>query len=568
MKDQQNLNILRHSTAHLLNQAIAELFPDTKPTIGPATPTGFFYDFLPTKNFTNDMLPLIEERMHEIAQRDCPIVGGQVPKTEARALYADNPFKLELIDGIEGDTVGIYHQGPFFDLCKGGHVKSLGEIKYFKLTGISGSYWRADRNGIALQRISGIVFATQEEFDAHFAELEEAKKSDHRHLGQQLDLFSFHDESPGNVFFHDKGTKIFNTLVAYSRHMQSDDYQEIRTPILNNESLYKTSGHYDNYHDHAYVTTLEETNYWIRPMNCPSCILLYKERPHSYRELPLRIAEYGLCHRYELSGVLHGLFRVRSFTQDDAHILCTTEQMEDEVVRALSLAITMYGRFGFEKIHWAVSTRPEKYIGELPLWELATKTLQNALEKLNLPFTIQDGEGAFYGPKIELKVEDRMGRLWQCGTIQVDFNQPERFNLSYIQADQTRAQPIMLHRAIYGSIERFLGIVLEHYKGQLPFWLAPVQAKILTITDDQKEYAHFVAKALKKIGIRTEVSSSSDPISGQIKEAQLRYIPWMVIVGKREMTQNTATIRYLDGKQESGINLEELCTRAQKENSF
>jgi threonyl-tRNA synthetase len=564
-----DIMVLRHSAAHLLAHAVMELYPGTLPTIGPATATGFFYDFLPSKNFTQKDLPLIEERMHEIAKKNHPIVGGQVPKAQAAELYKNNQFKLELIEGIEGDTVGIYHQGDFFDLCKGGHITSLGEIKYFKLTGISGSYWRADRNGIALQRISGVVFFTQQEMDDYFKDLEEAKKSDHRHLGQQLDLFTFHDEAPGSVFFHDKGVKLFNTLVAYSRYMQQDDYQEIRTPILNNESLYKISGHYDNYHHHAYVTAVEDTNYWIRPMNCPSCVLLFAQRPRSYRELPLRISEYGLCHRFELSGVLHGLFRVRSFTQDDAHIFCSLEQMAQEAIKVLQLAITMYNKFGFEKIKWAVSTRPEKYIGDERAWEIATKTLKDALETLDCNYIVQEGEGAFYGPKIEIKIEDRMGREWQCGTLQVDFNMPQRFDLSYIQADQQRAQPVMLHRAIYGSIERFLGILIEHYKGHFPFFLAPVQCMVLTITDDQKTYAHDIARLLeKRAKIRVKVNTSSDPISGQIKDAQLMGIPWMLVLGKKEVANNTITIRYLDGKQEFNIDHETLIERALKANEF
>ncbi len=565
----QDSMILRHSAAHLLAHAISELYPTTKPTIGPATPTGFFYDFLPTTNFVLKDLPLIEQRMHEIADKNYAIIGGQVPKEQAYALYKNNEFKTELIDGIQGDTVGIYHQGNFFDLCKGGHVGSLGQIKYFKLTGISGSYWRADRNGIALQRISGVVFSTQEEMDHYFAELEQAKKSDHRYLGQHLDLFSFHEESPGSVFFHDNGTKIFNTLVAYSRYMQKDDYQEIRTPILNNESLYKISGHYDNYREHAYITTVEQTHYWVRPMNCPSCVLLFANKPRSYRELPLRISEYGLCHRFELSGVLHGLFRVRSFTQDDAHIFCSIEQLTDEAVKVLRLAMTMYEKFGFKKIHWAVSTRPEKYIGALEMWNTATQILKDALEQLNCPYIVQEGEGAFYGPKIEIKIEDRMSREWQCGTLQVDFNMPERFDLSYIQSDQQRTRPVMLHRAIYGSIERFFGILLEHYKGHFPFWLAPVQAIILTITDAQKDYAYDLAKKLEKYSmIRVKVNSSSDPISGQIKEAQLLAIPWMLILGKKEVDQNVVTIRYIDGKQEFNITHEQLIERANEANKF
>ncbi len=565
----QELEYLRHSAAHLLNQAVHELFPGTKPTIGPATETGFFYDFLPSKNFTLKDLPAIEERMRDLAKRNYPITGKQMPKDEARNMFADNSFKLELIDGIPGDTVGIYWQGPdFYDLCRGGHVASLGDIKYFKLTGISGAYWRADRSGQALQRISGVAFLTQEDMDNYFAAIEEAKKYDHRTLGQQLDLFSFHDEAPGSVFFHDKGVKLFNALIAYSRFMQQDDYQEIKTPIINNQSLYKISGHYDNYKENAFVLSVDDTDYWVRPMNCPSCVLIFGEKPHSYRELPMRIAEYGLVHRYELSGVLHGLFRVRSFTQDDAHIFSTIDQLEDEVVKVLQLTDTIYRRFGFANIKMALSTRPEKSIGSEDQWQKATDALSNALKRQGNSFVVQEGEGAFYGPKIEIKIEDRMGREWQCGTVQVDFNMPERFHLDYIKSDQSKSTPVIIHRAIYGSIERFLGIITEHYKGQFPFWIAPEQIRILTITNEQKEYAHTLLIALKKAGIRATLDTSSDQIASQIKNAQLQYVPWMIVIGKKEVANNTVALRFLDGKQEFGLSLETILERAHKEATF
>lgn len=561
----QSLEHLRHSAAHLLNQAVHELFPDAKPTIGPATETGFFYDFQPSHNFTLKDLPIIEERMRDIAKRNYSITGKQVTKEEARHMFENNPFKLELIDAIPNETVGIYWQGPdFYDLCKGGHVANLGEVVHFKLTGISGSYWRADRNGIPLQRISGVAFLTQEEMDNYFAAIEEAKRYDHRTLGQQLDLFSFHEEAPGSVFFHDKGVKLFNTLVAYSRFMQQDDYQEIRTPLVNNQSLYVTSGHYDNYKENAFTLTVDDADYWIRPMNCPSCALVFSEKPHSYRELPMRIAEYGMCHRYELSGVLHGLFRVRTFTQDDAHIFCTASQIEDEVIKVLNLTRTIYNKFGFSAIKMALSTRPEKSIGSLELWEKATTALSNALNACGLTFVIQEGEGAFYGPKIEMKIEDRMGREWQCGTIQVDFNIPQRFNLEYIQSDQSKAAPVMIHRAIYGSIERFLGIITEHFKGQFPFWLAPEQIRILTITDEQKEYAQTIHQQLKKAGIRVTIDTSSDQISAQIKNAQVMYVPWMIVIGKKEVAHNSVALRYLDGKQEFGLSIEQVITKARE----
>jgi len=557
------LEQLRHSTAHLLAHAILELYPDTLLTIGPATEWGFFYDVQPiNRNFTQDNLPLIEKKMHEIAQRNYAITGKQVSKKEARALFAHNRFKLELIDTIPDETVGIYTQGNFSDLCRGGHVESLGEIQHFALTGISGSYWRADRNGIPLQRISGVAFPTQKELDNHFLALEEAKKYDHRTLGVQLDLFSFHDEAPGSVFFHDYGVTVFNELIAYSRSMQQEDYQEIKTPIINHESLYKISGHYDNYQENAFIIPIEKINYWVRPMNCPSCVLYYKERPHSYRELPLRIAEYGICHRYELSGVLHGLFRVRTFTMDDAHIFCTPEQLETEIIKVLELSLTMYRTFGFEKPKIALSTRPEKSLGTEEQWTQAITALKTALDYMRIPYAIQEGEGAFYGPKIEIKIEDRMGREWQCGTVQVDFNLPECFDLFYVASDQSRRKPVMIHRAILGSVERFFGILLEHYKGHLPFWLAPVQIRILTITDDQIDYAKDIYHALKKAKIRASLDISSDQISAKIKSAQLAHVPWMLIIGKKEKENNTIALRHSNGAQEFGLSLATIIERA------
>ncbi len=554
---------LRHSAAHLLAHAVSQLYPGTKMTIGPVTEHGFFYDFLPEKNFTIDDLPVIEKRMHELAKKNYAIEGGQVPKDQARSMYPDNQFKQELIDGIEGETVGIYHQGDFFDLCRGGHVETLGEIKYFKLTAVSGSYWRADRNGIPLQRISGVAFLTKESFDQHFQQIEEAKLYDHRLLGQQLDLFSFHEESAGGVFFHDKGNKVYNLLIAYSRHLQQDDYLEIKTPLLNHESLYVTSGHHANYKENAYEVMVEEAPHWVRPMNCPSCVLYFSERPHSYRELPMRIAEYGVCHRYELSGVLHGLFRVRSFTQDDAHIFCLPEQIEDEVVKVMELAQTLYASFGFDDLIIAVSTRPEKSMGTDAMWEIATAGLCSALDRLGLKYAMQPGEGAFYGPKIEIKIKDRLGREWQCGTVQVDPNMPHNFKLGVVQADQTKVEPVMIHRAIYGSIERFMGMLLEHTKGHLPFWLAPVQMTVLTITEQQSEGALQYQKMLKKAGFRVEVDDSNDKISAKIRRAQLSKIPMMLVVGAREIEQGQVTLRHVDGTQEAGLSIDALIAKAE-----
>jgi len=564
MEKNEQLHNVRHSAAHLLAHAVQQLFPEAKKTIGPVTETGFFYDFQPVKNFKEEDLEIIEKRMHELSEKNYPIVGGQVPKAQARELFKDNPFKLELIDGIEGETVGIYHQGDFFDLCKGGHTASTGDVKYFKLTGISGAYWRANRDGIPLQRITGIAFETKKDMDDYLKRLEDLKLYDHRLLGKQLDLFTFHDVAPGMPFFHNKGLIVFNKLIDYLRELQSHDYQEVRTPQIVNESLWRTSGHYDNYKENMYFTTVEETSFCVKPMNCPGSILMYQERPHSYRELPLRLAEFGLVHRFELSGVLHGMFRVRAFTQDDAHVYCTLDQIESEVINMLELAKKLYATFGFTNTKIALSTRPAKAIGDFEGWDQATEVIKRALDTFGMPYVIQEGEGAFYGPKIELKLHDALGREWQCGTVQVDLFQPINFDLEYIDSDQSRKKPVIIHRALYGSIERFFGILLEHFKGHLPFWLAPVQVRILTITDQQQAYAQEIYDLLIKSGIRVEIDRSGDQISAKIRKAQMEKLPWMLVLGQKEVDARTVTLRTADGKQQFGISIEDIVQRAEK----
>lgn len=564
MSDQpsQELYNIRHSAAHVLAQAVKELYPDTKVTIGPVTETGFFYDFLPTKNFKEEDLPLIEKKMRQLVKKNYKIEGDQVPKDEARKLYHDNEFKCEIIDQVEGDTVGIYYQGDFFDLCKGGHVVSIGKIKHFKLMSISGSYWRADRDGIALQRITGVAFETKEELEEHLQFIKDAKTYDHRRLGKELDLFSFHDEAPGMPFFHAKGMIVYNGLIDYLRNLLRKDYQEVRTPIILDESLWKRSGHYDFYKNNMYFTQIDDAVSCVKPMNCPGAVLLYKVRPRSYRELPLRLAEFGIDHRQELSGVLHGLFRVRAFTMDDAHVFCTIDQIEDEVGKMLELCEKVYKTFGFESISMAISTKPEKAMGSDADWETAISALTDAMSKRGIDFAIQEGEGAFYGPKIEVVIKDNMKREWQCGTIQIDFNMPINFELDYIASDQSKQRPVMIHRAIYGSLERFYGILLEHFKGRLPFWLAPVQARVLTITSNQDAYADDVLGKLKAHGLRAEADYSGDKISAQIRRAQMEKVPWMIVLGDKELEKGTVTLRDLDGKQEFDLSVEALLQRA------
>ena len=563
MSNENKLQILRHSAAHLLGHAVSQLFPDTKLTIGPATKTGFFYDFLPTKNFKLEDLPKIQERMLELAEQNLPLEHKQIPKAEARKLYKDNPFKLELIDQIPGDTVGLATQGDFYDLCRGGHVASTSMLKNFVLEGISGSYWRADRDNQPLQRISGTAFATPKELRLYLKHKLEAQKYDHRKLGKELDLFSFHEAGVGFPFFHAKGKKVTNLMVDYLRKLQEEaGYQEVSTPQMLSDKLWKKSGHYDHYKDNMFFSEIEKENYAVKPMNCPGMVLIYKSRPHSYRELPLRMAEFGLVHRYELSGVLHGLLRVRAFTMDDAHIFCTPEQIESEIQEVVKLTFKVLKKYGFEDIQVAVSTRPEKAMGSDELWEQATKALTNALDKEKISYKIQEGEGAFYGPKIEFKIKDSMDREWQCGTVQVDFFLPERFELAYTTSKGTKARPVMIHRAIYGSLERFFAILLEHYKGHLPFWLSPTQIRVIPISDEQMDYAKGVYEALKNEGFRVELETGSDPLSGKIKVAQLQKIPWMLIVGNKEVENKTITLRHHTGKQEFGKSIDEIISAA------
>lgn len=559
----KDIMALRHSAAHLLAHAVAELFPDTILTIGPATEEGFFYDMLPKRNFKEEDLPKIEARMKEIADRNLPLTHEPMAKDEARKLYKNNPYKLELIEGIPGDTVGIARQGNFYDLCKGGHVSTTGLLKNVKLTGISGSYWRADRSKQPLQRISGIVFFTAQDLAEYERKKEEAAKYDHRKIGKQLDLFSFHDEGVGFPFFHPKGKLVLNLMTAYMRKLQQENnYQEISTPTMLSDTLWKRSGHWAHYKDKMYFCDIDESVYAVKPMNCPGSILVYATRPRSYRELPLKLAEFGHVHRHELSGVLHGLMRVRAFTQDDAHIYCTPDQIEHEVITIVKIAYTMLNKFGFKDIDVTISTKPEDAMGDPALWDKATNALKGALDQLKIPFSISEGEGAFYGPKIEFRIKDSMGREWQCGTVQVDFFFPQNFDLEYIASSGQRERPVMIHQAIYGSLERFFAIILEHFKGHLPFWLSPVQIKILTITDAQKEYAQKVMNALKAQNLRVEMDETSDQISGKIKRAQEEKIPWMFVLGQKEVDNNTITLRHNDGKQEFGLSLDTVLQKA------
>jgi threonyl-tRNA synthetase len=562
-----DLKTLRHSAAHLLGHAVSELFPETMLTIGPATEEGFFYDFLPVTNFTEADLLRIEERMRVLAERNIPLTHEEISKVEARILYKNNPFKLELINNIPGDTVGLARQGDFYDLCKGGHVASTGQLKNFKLIGISGSYWRASKTNQPLQRISGTAFFSEQDLREFEERREEAQLYDHRRLGKQLDLFSFHEEGTGFPFFHPKGKLMVTTLTNFMRKLQIEHgYQEISTPMMLSDALWKQSGHYAHYKDNMYFCSIDEQRYAIKPMNCPGAILVYKTRPRSYKELPFKLSEFGHVHRHELSGVLHGLLRVRAFTQDDAHLFCMLNQVESEIVTILKIIKKVLSYFSFTNVQFAVSTRPQAALGTNDnAWEVATQALEKALSSADCTYTIKHGEGAFYGPKIEVSIEDCMRRSWQCGTVQVDFFLPENFDLSYVASSGLKERPVIIHQAIFGSLERFIAILLEHYKGHVPVWLAPVQARFLTVTDAQLPYAQDLFQKLKKMGLRAEVDVSGDPLSGKIRNAQQDKIPWMFIIGQKEAGSGTIALRYYDGKQEVGIDYETLVEKIKRE---
>lgn len=563
MKNKKDLSILRHSAAHLAAHALSELFPKAQLTLGPATEDGFFYDFYLEEPIKERDLPAIEARMKELSEKDLALTHEEISKDKARELYKNNPFKLELIDGIPGETVGLSRQGDFYDLCRGGHVSSTGEIKHFKLTGLAGSYWRASKDNAALQRVWGIAFFSQEDMDEYEKRKELAAKYDHRKLGKQLELFSFSEDGVGFPFFHPKGMRVINVFKDFMRNLYRQyGYEEVETPTMLSADLWRRSGHYDHYKDNMYFCFIDEREYAIKPMNCPGSFLIYNVRPRSYRELPLRLAEFGHVHRHELSGALHGLMRVRAFTQDDAHIFCAPDQIEAEIVKLLGMVKKVLGAYGFEKVFFALSTKPEKAMGSDELWQKAIHALANALKRVGIEYEVKEGDGAFYGPKIDFDIEDSMGRRWQCATIQLDFFQPDNFDLTYIAPSGKKERPVIIHRAIYGSLERFFGILLEHHKGRLPFFVSPVQARVLTITDEQKEYGESILNALFASGMRVDMDESSDPISGKIKSAQLEQIPWMLIIGKKEVANNTITLRSLDGKQEFGILLEDLLKRA------
>lgn len=538
------LRTLRHSASHVLAQAVKRLYPDVKLAIGPAIDNGFYYDFDSDVPFTPEILTELETQMKKIIKEGLKIERFTLGRKEALELMKDEPYKIELINDLPEDAeLSFYRQGEFTDLCAGPHVDNTRRVKAFKLLSCTGAYWRGSEKNKMLQRIYGTAFETRAELDSYIAAVEEAKKRDHRKLGRELGLFMLADEGPGFPFFLPKGMIVKNELINYWRELHTrENYLEISTPIILNRKLWETSGHWDHYKANMYTTLIDNEDYAIKPMNCPGGMLVYKSEPHSYRDLPMRVGELGIVHRHEKSGTLHGLMRVRCFTQDDAHIFMTEDQITDEIKGVVRLINEVYTQFGF-KYHVELSTMPENHIGELAEWEHATDALKKALDEMGLEYTINEGDGAFYGPKIDFHLEDSLGRTWQCGTIQLDFQLPQRFEAEYMGADGVKHRPIMIHRVVFGSIERFIGILIEHYAGAFPVWLAPVQAKLMTISDAQSDYAHKLLDSFKHAGIRAELDERNEKIGYKIREAQLQKIPYMLVIGDKEAEAGTVSVR-------------------------
>lgn len=554
-RDPEALEILRHSAAHVMAQAISRLYKDARLTIGPVVEDGFYYD-IDMKAISEDDFPKIEAEIKKIVKAKLPIRRKEVTKADALVFYGEEPYKLEIVSDLEDGTISFYEQGEFTDLCRGPHVPHTGFVKAIKLMKVSGAYWRADQTKAQLQRVYGTAFFDKKELKAHLHFLEEAKKRNHRKIGAAMDLFSFHEEAQGMPFFHPKGMVLWNTLLDYWReeHRRAG-YVETKTPLMLDRSLWERSGHWENYRENMYTSRIDETDYAIRPMNCPGGMLLFGSRPHSYKDLPIRAAEVGLVHRHEMSGVLNGLFRVRAFHQDDAHIFMTPDQIETEILGVLKLVERVYSNFGLS-FYLELSTRPEKSIGTDEQWELATSGLQSALDTYGRDYKINPGDGAFYGPKIDVHIKDALGRTWQCGTVQLDMSLPERFDLSYIGADNEKHRPIMIHRVIYGSIERFLGILIEHFAGKFPLWMAPTQAILLPINDDLVVFAQTIADELGEAGLRVTVDNRTESLNKKIREAQLNKIPLILTVGNKEKEAGTLSVRTLDGNVCYGITRE------------
>jgi threonyl-tRNA synthetase len=568
-KDAAGLEVIRHSTAHLLAHAVKELFPDAQVTIGPVIEDGFYYDFAYKRAFTPEDLAAIEKRMAEIAKRDLKIERALMPRSDAVAFFEKmgEHYKAEIIGSIpDGEPISLYRQDSFIDLCRGPHVPSTGRLRVFKLMKVAGAYWRGDSRNEMLQRIYGTAWAKKEDQDAYLHRLEEAEKHDHRRLGRQLDLFHLQEEAPGMVFWHPKGWVIWQVIEQYMRLLlRESGYLELRTPQVIDVSLWKRSGHWDNFRENMFATESESRDYAVKPMNCPGHVQVFNQGVRSYRELPLRLAEFGACHRNEPSGALHGLMRVRGFVQDDAHIFCSEAQIESEVVRFIDLLQQVYADFGFDEILVKLSTRPPKRVGADEAWDRAEAALRSALEARSLNWELNPGEGAFYGPKIEFSLKDSLARVWQCGTMQLDFSMPGRLGAEYVAEDNTRRTPVMLHRAILGSFERFIGILIEHFAGAMPVWLAPIQVVVLNISEHQADYARTVAERLVQAGIRAVADLSNEKISYKIREHSLQKLPYQIVVGDKELAAQKVAVRSRKGEDLGQMALDAFVSRVRDE---
>ena len=571
-KDAEGLAVIRHSTAHLLAHAVKELFPEAQVTIGPVIEDGFYYDFSYKRPFTPDDLAAIEKRMAEICSRNLKVERKIWDRSDAINFFKNQGehYKAQIIEAIPGDEdVSLYSQGNFTDLCRGPHVPTTSRLKVFKLMKLAGAYWRGDSHNEMLQRIYGTAWTRKEDQDAYLRRLEEAEKRDHRKLGKQLELFHMQEEAPGMVFWHPKGWVIWQQVEQYMREIfRNNGYLEIRTPSVLDKGLWERSGHWENFRDNMFITQSEEREFAVKPMNCPGHVQVFKQGLKSYRELPLRLAEFGSCHRNEPSGALHGIMRVRAFTQDDAHIFCAESQVQEEAVKFIELLQKVYSDFGFQEVLVKLSTRPDKRVGSEEQWDKAEAALQSALEKKNLLWELQPGEGAFYGPKIEFALKDSIGRVWQCGTLQLDFSMPERLGAEYVAEDNSRRVPVMLHRAILGSVERFIGIIIEHYAGALPVWLSPDQAAVLNISEAQADYARKVAEELRRHGIRAFADLRNEKITYKIREHSLKKLPYQIIVGDKEVAAQTLAVRARNGVDLGQMTLPELTEKLKTEISM
>ena len=567
-EDKEGKQIFWHTASHIMAYAIQELYPEAKFAIGPSTETGFYYDLDLEHRFVEEDFKAIEDKMKEIAKKDLPVERIEISREEALAYFKEKnqDYKVELINDLpEDEKITMYKIGDFTDLCKGPHLLSTKKIKAIKLLSIAGAYWRGDSDNKMLQRIYGIAFEKQKQLDEYIERREEAEKRDHRKLGKELDLFSMHEEGPGFPFFHPNGMILRNTLLDWWRGVLNENgYGEILTPIILNEALWHRSGHWDHYKDNMYFTKIDDGDYAVKPMNCPGSILVYNSNNHSYRDLPIRLAEYGVVHRHELSGALHGLFRVRTFTQDDAHVYCLFSQVKDEVFKMIDLADYLYSTFGF-KYSIELSTRPDDYMGDLEAWNLAEKNLKEALEEKNLPYTINEGDGAFYGPKIDFHLEDAIGRTWQCGTIQLDFQLPENFDLTYVDENGERQRPVMLHRALLGSVERFMGILIEHFAGKFPLWLSPVQVEVIPVSDKFKDYAQNLADKLHAEGLRVHLDGRTEKVGYKIREAQVKKINYMLVIGEKEETSGKLSVRKRSGEEVQDVDVDEFIASLKEE---